>query len=84
MRDPSGDQAACIAAAEPRVIWRSTPLCTSRTQIFMKPSRSDEYASDLPSGDHAGSVSRYGSSVSRRGIPAIGMVHRSPTAANAT
>src|SRR5437762_1885397 len=44
MRDPSGDQALCIAAAEPRVIWRSTPLRRSRTQMFMKPLRSDEYA----------------------------------------
>ena len=50
----------------------------------MKPSRSDEYASDAPSGDHAGSVSRKASCVSRCGAPPTGITHRSPTAANAT
>jgi hypothetical protein len=52
--------------------------------MFIVPLRSEEYARDLPSGDHAGSVSYAGSAVSRRGVPSTGMSQRSPRAQNAT
>ena len=77
----------CRASADDR--RRSA---TSRTQRFIEPpaapspveGRSDEYASDAPSGDHAGSASTHASRVSRCGEPASGITHRSPTAVNAT
>ncbi len=80
MRDPSGDHAACIAAPAPRVNWRSAPLARSRIHTFIDPPRSEEYASDLPSGDHAGSASTHASRVRRCGAPPTGIVHRSPSA----
>ena len=51
--------------------------------MSMPPARSDENAICVPSGDHAGSVSTKTSSVSRSGVPPIGMVQMSPSAANA-
>src|SRR5262249_13025359 len=58
MRDPSGDHDDCMAAPVPFGSCRSVPLWRSGTQLFTDPERSDENASDLPSGDHAGSDSR--------------------------
>src|SRR5262249_57090673 len=84
MRDASGDHAGSVAAASSRVSCRSVLLRTSWIQMFIEPLRSDEYASDAPSGDHAAAASRAGSEVSRLGVPPIGLSHRSPSAANAT
>ena len=66
---------------------RSAPLARSRAQSATAPSRSDEKASVLPSGDHTGLVSTKTSLVTRLGTASPARVdtsHRSPNAPKAT
>ena len=85
MRVPSGDQVAPIGWVVSLVSWRSWPVAMSRTQSCSSaPPLSDEYTSLVPSGDHAGSVSRKRSFVMFSAAPPIGITQMSPTAAKAT
>ena len=85
IRLPSGDQLGPRADVVSAVTLRVVPAFMSRTQMFISgPPLSDAYASCVPSGDQAGSVSNAASCVRFTGLPPTGIAHTSPTAANAT